>query len=199
MEPVSRVYGHIPANWLGQGVPVRSLVAPRRGYSIDEMLQAAAANRTFDPSDSNTDTADLEDDNSTITTDSNELFSLVHETSGLKLSSNSNDAALVSANNNSATTRWQIIDAGDAHVFIENPETNQRLRLQDNGDVHMTSATSSGDDVRWRIASNPDGTVFIHHFALGEKLHASSATNNVPNSVAPVWTGSNVRWNIRAE
>jgi len=63
----------------------------------------------------------------------------------------------------------------------------------------MVSAAGDGDNVRWRIANNSDGTVFISHNSLGNKLHASAATNNVPNSVSSIWTGSNVRWNLIAD
>ena len=38
LEPVARVFGNIPENWLGTGVPRRDLVAPAEGFSIDEML-----------------------------------------------------------------------------------------------------------------------------------------------------------------
>jgi Concanavalin A-like lectin/glucanases superfamily len=37
-QPYPRVFGHIPANWLGAGRPARAMVAPAAGFAIDELL-----------------------------------------------------------------------------------------------------------------------------------------------------------------
>ena len=315
MEPVARVFGHIPANWLAEGVPENSLVAPSQGYSIDEMLQLADAGRSFTPSgnddnsgpttvngtsaSNNSGDARLAVDGNqntrwttrtaqrpgqwfqldlgsvqtvgSVTLDSSRssndepagfilatstdgnnfstaatgsgsldgiteisfsnrsvryiritqtgsknrnwwsihemsvsessnsndtLYSIVHESSNLRLRSFNDDAELVPSNFTGALTKWRIIDAGNSYVFIENPETNQRLRMNNNGDVHMAPAGWNGGNVQWRLANNPDGTAFVVNNAVGDQLHASEAQNNVLESVPTIWTGPNVRWNL---
>jgi len=209
MEPVARVFGHIPANWLAQGVPANPLVASAQGLSIDEMLQAVDAGESINtpspvvsppvvpapvvsPPVVPAPIVPLPDDGA----GGEGLFQFQHETSGLTMRSFNDDAQLVPNDWNGPFTQWRIIDAGDAHVFIENPETNQRLAMANNGDVHTVAASLIGDDVRWHLTNNTDGTMFVTNRAVGNKLHASTVTNNVPNAAAPRFTGPNVRWNL---
>ncbi|MER2492734.1 Ig-like domain-containing protein [Catenovulum sediminis] len=38
MQPDPLVFGNIPANWLGQGMPAQAFVAPANGFNIDNLL-----------------------------------------------------------------------------------------------------------------------------------------------------------------
>ncbi|EWH08767.1 hypothetical protein DS2_15689 [Catenovulum agarivorans DS-2] len=40
MQPDPLVFGNIPANWLGQGLPAQAFVAPANGFNIDTLLLA---------------------------------------------------------------------------------------------------------------------------------------------------------------
>ncbi len=45
LQPDPLVFGHIPANWLGEGLPERAMIAdPREGFRIDQLLLDAISN-----------------------------------------------------------------------------------------------------------------------------------------------------------
>ena len=48
MQPPARVFGHIPANWLGEGLPASAMVAPAAGLSIDEFLLPASTSEAIE-------------------------------------------------------------------------------------------------------------------------------------------------------
>ena len=195
MQPPARVFGNIPANWLGQGLPARRLVAPAQGFPIDEALL---------PSDNPSPLWEEVEENVTVT----DGQTLRHVSTGMKLSGGAQlngairDVDLVNINANNADDQWQLVDAGNGYVHIDN--TSGDLRLRDAGenaalgynDIDIVPNSWAGAHTQWLIEPTGDNSLFITNRASGQKLHTSVAQGRIPNAVNPRFTGDNVRWQL---
>lgn len=174
LQPPARVFGHVPANWLGQDLPANALVAPPGGFPIDEAL--------------------LPNDNPSPLWEGSQTLN--HVSTGMKLSAANQDVELVDINVDNDNSQWEIVNARNGYVFIYNVGRNMRLR-EFELDVELVPNNFSGELVQWLIEPTGDGlSFFFTNRVSGRKLHASRSLGNIPNTVEARFTGNNVRWQL---
>ena len=186
MQPPARVFGNIPANWLGSGLPATALVAPEEGLSIDEALLPDANPEPLWQEASLT--------GQVITHASNGRSLTV----GGRINNSMLDIALT-ANPNSNESRWELIesgsvdDNGNPYYFIQNSGT--RMRIQDlEGDTRLVPTSFSGALVQWSSLRAGSGTFIFVNRSTGRRLHAPNNGNGAPDSVPNTVRDNSVRW-----
>ena len=185
-QPYPWVYGNIPANWLGEGVPSSHIVATN-GISIDELLLTGNP-----PQPSAAPWPELPSSNAIRNGQS-----LLHQSSGMEIQAMNGDATLGFKPNNYSTYDWVIKNAGGGYVYIENPNNFTRLSLTaDLSDVISVANTNTDTHSQWQLQASQEGWSFIVNRASGQKLSANYAEEYQVNMVADDSVLNNVHWKL---
>ena len=198
MQPAARVFGHIPADWLGEDLPRTDMVAPAEGFPIDEaLLPSGNSGPLWEGTPQTPQTPQAAPQTGQIITHAGNGQNL---TIGARIDNDISDIAITGNANNNAS-RWQIIETGEIdsrgnpYVFIQNADT--QMRIQDlNGDTRLVPGNFRGDLVQWSSLRGGNRTFVFENRFTGRRLHAANNGNGAPDSVPATVRDLSVRWRL---
>ncbi|KMT67070.1 LamG-like jellyroll fold domain-containing protein [Catenovulum maritimum] len=172
MQPDAKVFGNIPANWLGQGIPAEHFIAdPVEGFSIDRLVLASTGE------DTDTSTPNQPENIVNLSTLVGNSGNWVNATIGYALDDNSDNSAeeavtQVGERGANSSPVWLEFDFGAVYQDISftlkednsNPEQVSRWKIQT-----WDNASNAWLDVtNWQASSNQNLQTYSVTFSASQ-------------------------------
>lgn len=115
----------------------------------------------------------------------------------MKSDGTDNDVELVNTSNIYTRAKWELVDAGNNYVYIQNQATGKRLQgtsstIQNETVIKLVNGSSSGDWVQWKL-TNVGSNVYIENKAHSRRLYANQGEVSFGNTN---WNGNFTQWKL---
>ena len=162
MQPVPRVFGHVPANYLGEDLPRTDMVAPAEGFPIDEaLLPSGNSGPLWEGTPQTPQAAPAPADPSETIVHIRKRNALGFALDGANGAANGQSIFLWPQNQNNTNQRWIEIDRGNGFFSYRKEGTNHCIDGGRGGatrqDVYLWVCSDNNRNQHWLKSNSGSG------------------------------------------